>query len=292
MSGIVGTSITATGTGFKANTTITIKYDTVQAGTATTDSQGNFTATIPAPASSTGKHQVSITDQVSTLIHSFTITPDLNVNQTSGVVGTEIKINGTGFAANHTVTVKYDNNQITTATTDAKGTFAATFLIPASEGGNHQITISDGINPIITSPFTMDSTAPAVPVLISPHSITKASSLPLLDWQNVTDPSGVTYTLQISRDASFNLLVLEKEGLKTSEYQLTSQETLISVSKDQPYYWRVKAIDGANNESEWSSSFTFYVGTVIPTQIYFAAVGVLVVIVGGVSFLIERTRKH
>jgi hypothetical protein len=50
------------------------------------------------------------------------------------------------------------------------------------------------------------------------------------------------------------------------------------------------AIDGANNQSTWSAPFTFYVGTVLAIWIYYAAAGILILIVGVISFLLERRR--
>jgi hypothetical protein len=125
-------------------------------------------------------------------------------------------------------------------------------------GGNHRFTFTDGTN-IITLDFSMDSTAPPTPSLLSPASSSKASATPTLKWQNVSDPSGVTYSLEISTDSAFSIPELQKDGLKQSEYTLTSQEILGNVSKDAPYYWRVKAIDGADNQSDWSTPSTFNV---------------------------------
>ena len=187
--------------------------------------------------------------------------------------------------------MKYDVNQVATTTSDKNGTFTVTFPIPASAGGNHQLTFTDGTNKI-TSDFSMDSTSPLTPTLLSPISSSQASQTPTLKWQNVTDPSGISYSLEIAKDNTFNILVLQKDGLKQSEYTLINQEVLASVSKDTPYYWRVKAIDGANNQSEWSTPFTFYVGTVLPTSIFaFILVGICI-IVGVIAFLAEWLRRR
>ncbi|GAH79878.1 unnamed protein product, partial [marine sediment metagenome] len=37
-------------------------------------------------------------------------------------------------------------------------------------------------------------------------------------------------------------------------------EKLDPTKKEEPYYWRVKAIDSASNESQWSAPGSFYVG--------------------------------
>ena len=71
----------------------------------------------------------------------------------------------------------------------------------------------------------------------------------------------MTYTLEVAQDSDFNHLVIYKEGLDTSEYQLTKMEELIPTTGNppSPYYWRVRAADGAQNQSGWSIINTFYV---------------------------------
>jgi len=66
--------------------------------------------------------------------------------------------------------------------------------------------------------------------------------------------------LQIATDEDFTpaSIVLEKEGLTDSKYTITEQEKLEATKKEAPYYWRVKAIDGISNESQWSDSESFY----------------------------------
>ena len=73
---------------------------------------------------------------------------------------------------------------------------------------------------------------------------------------------------------------------------LTNQEVLASVSKDTPYYWRVKAIDGANNQSDWSAPFTFYVGTVLKPSNYALILVGICIVVGVIAFLAEWLRRR
>ena len=105
------------------------------------------------------------------------------------------------------------------------------------------------------------------------------------------DPSGVTYTLQIATDDSFNTLLLEKQGLTQSHYTLAGEESLQQTDSNAPYYWRVKAVDGAENESAWSNPQTLYVRFVPQWAIYIIIAGVSV----SISILISRkvfSKKH
>lgn len=80
------------------------------------------------------------------------------------------------------------------------------------------------------------------------------------EWEDVTDDSlPVTYTLQIAKDEAFTSMVLEKTGLTKSEYTIPEAGKLAAVKKEAPYYWRVRAVDGASNVGEWTGVGTFYV---------------------------------
>ncbi len=85
----------------------------------------------------------------------------------------------------------------------------------------------------------------------------------------LTDPSGVTYTLQIASDASFTSanstsLVLERGKLTATEYTLTPEEKLEPTKKGAPYYWGVRAIDNASNIGGWSTVQEFHIGFSLP----------------------------
>lgn len=103
----------------------------------------------------------------------------------------------------------------------------------------------------------------------------------------MSDPGGVTYTLQVAQDSGFNYIVVYKEGLVTSEYQLTEMEKLSPTTGNppSPYYWRVRAEDDVQNQSDWSIINAFYVRGFLPLQGWLlytiiAIVGVLLVVIG------------
>jgi hypothetical protein len=179
-----------------------------------------------------------------------------------GHVGMELIVDGTSFIANTPVTITYGNGKaitVATATPDADGNFSATFIIPPSVAGSHTVTAIDGTN-TVTSVFTMESETPPMPTPLLPEVATTTEAKAYFDWTDVEDLSGVTYTLQITSDKDFTTIVLEKKSLTNSEYTITEGEKLKPTEKEAPYYWRVKAIDSAFNESEWTPSGLFYVG--------------------------------
>jgi len=109
----------------------------------------------------------------------------------------------------------------------------------------------------------MESTPPPVPEPILPETDVKAATPVHFTWEEVTDKSlPVIYTLQVAVDDDFTIasIIREKKGLIDPEYTLTEAEKLEPRKKETPYYWRVKAIDSASNESAWSTPTSFYTG--------------------------------
>jgi hypothetical protein len=173
----------------------------------------------------------------------------------------EVNIAGTGFTPNAMVTVIYNTSPVTVTTTESNafGSFSATFKVPESKAGEHIITASDNIHTLGVT-FFMESTPPAIPALLLPLK-TKLQQPFRFDWEDVVDPSGAIYTLQIAKDESFTDITLEKVGLTQSEYTLAGQEELDLIQKEEPYWWRVRAIDRASNIGDWSAVKSFTVGS-------------------------------
>jgi hypothetical protein len=87
--------------------------------------------------------------------------------------------------------------------------------------------------------------------------------------------------------------VLEREGLQHSEYTVAKGEELESTGK-KAYYWRVKAVDGASNESEWAPPGLFYVGfspTSMPGWVWYIFYGLGVLLLVIVGFWVWRWRR-
>jgi len=297
--GAPGTIVTVTGTGFGASMPITIKYNgapvTTNPTAISTDAIGSFSASFSVPTCTAATYQVEASDGTYSDSAEFTVEIALSLSPTSGNVGTEITTSGSGFAASGTVTVSYDDTQVATSSITADGAFSVTFTAPSSTGGSHIITATDGTN-TVTSTFTMESTPPPIPSPLLPIMGGKESSKAHFDWADVTDPSQpVTYTLQIASDANFTTMVLEKTGLTASEYTITKEEKLESTSEEAPYYWRVRAIDGASNASGWTGAGTFHVGAVFeltgPILYTLMGLGALLLLFLGIWIGLRMSRK-
>jgi hypothetical protein len=100
----------------------------------------------------------------------------------------------------------------------------------------------------------------------------------------VTSHNGdVNYTLQIAQAPDFSTILISKKGLTDESYQLTAEEQLDTSGRNKPYYWRVKAVDAALNEINWSTASTFTIGFTMPSWVWYMiyAVAGLLIFIGG-----------
>jgi hypothetical protein len=272
--GAAGDIITVTGTGFAVNKGISFTYNsapmTTDPSNVASDANGSFSCQFAVPPSVAGGIVLSASDGTNVANRTFTAIAMASVGKVTtetdpGSVGMEMTINGAGFSPGATVTVIFESTPVSvaTVTSDANGSFSVTFKTPAVPAGNHTIKATDGITTMEFA-FFMDSTAPAAPILLNPIEQAKPKQPVPFTWNPVEDPSGVTYTLQISQDPLFGTLLLEKSGLTAATYSPTALEKLKSAGSKTPYYWRVQATDLAGNVGLWSSTNTFTIGFIWP----------------------------
>jgi hypothetical protein len=215
----------------------------------------------------------------------FNVTPTVSISQASGHVGMKLDITGSGFVPVSTLTISYGGTDIggVIANTDPSGSFNLSINAPKSKAGAHAIKVSDGRGNESQATFTMENTSPRIPNPLLPKNNARTGlfggARPTLKWADAPDPSGVTYTLQMDTSDRFSNLVLEKAGLTTPSYTLDETEALPRGG----YYWRVKAVDGASNESAWSTS-VFLKSGLMPLGAFIGIVGVAAVFAGSTAF--------
>jgi len=299
-SGATGSSVTVTGSGFGASETgITVTYDgTPVAQNITANSQGGWSATFEVPASTSGSHSIgaygSLTQTASATEVGFNIGTAISVSPDYGYVGETVDVTGSGFAANAPFTLSYENEEIAAQgeTIDSSGSFSESITIPQSVHGPHTIMVKDDQNNNSKVTFTIQSTAPAIPRLLSPGDGTRIGVLggikPTMKWTGVTDPSGVTYSLEVDTTSDFSQPILQQTDIPGTSYTLTSAQALPKGE----YYWRVEAVDGASNESGWSQPWLLKSGLMAPWTL--AIIIILVVAAVGTMayFLVVRLRRR
>lgn len=113
--------------------------------------------------------------------------------------------------------------------------------------------------------LTIDMVAPAVPTHVSPEDgvVTTTADQTSIDWTDVSDPSGVTYIYQSSTSSDKN----SDGSFVTPAYTstaLTASEIPTPGTPEGVYYWHVKAVDGAGNESAWTTPWMIIVDNTAP----------------------------
>ncbi|TRZ93314.1 MAG: hypothetical protein D4R82_05280 [Dehalococcoidia bacterium] len=285
-SGEAGTRVTIAGTGFGSRTAVGIWFHNTQVAIATTNAAGSFTLSFKVPSLNAGLYDVDAEGENNVAKAKFTVVVPpaqpapapapapapsapqaiISISAKEGYVGQGLASSGAGFKAGGLIAIEYDGQTVATTKADSNGLFAAGFVIPVSKHGQHTINAGDGINAVEVK-FTVESTPPPIPTLLSPQPGDKLQAPITFYWADVTDESiPVTYELQIATGKEFarDSIIIEGKGLSETEYTITKSDQSKLVRTKAPYYWRVRAIDAASNEGNWSSQGLFYVPATFP----------------------------
>ncbi len=179
VSGNVGTLLTFSGSSYAPSSPMTVSWNQGTACTATTSGTGAFTCTYTIPAAPTGAQIFTGVDGNSgSASASFTVTPQLTVNPTSGPSGTLVTFTLTGFDANECsgygcpgqVHITWQSGALTacSANTNGQGSGSCTATIPqGTSPAAYTFTATDTSTHTATTTFTVSYT----PVLtVSPVS--------------------------------------------------------------------------------------------------------------------------
>lgn len=310
--GPVGSEFTVNGSGFgfrESNIQILFNGDAIKTGI-TADEDGVFEASVTVPEASMGDHEVGAkgndTREGDVRKRIFEVEPSLSIEPLEGHVGTEIEVSAYGLPADTAVTVTYAGETKGTGTTDDDGTLAPLTFAATHPQSTHtpEQTVTVTFNDTtITRVFEMDSTPPPTPAPRAPEPGERIGTIgkqtPTLAWSVVEDPSGVTYSLQISTTPDFSQVLISKSGLVAQSSNVTvspagtEMRYTLAETEELPYgtyYWRVKATDGAMNESNWSASSSFKVGLLPMWALIVIAVLAVILIAALVYVLIIRDR--
>ena len=145
-SGKVGTLVDVIGSGFRDNRTVNVYFDNILVVTTYSNTNGSFSATFGTIASTGGTHTISANDGAYTASSNFMVLPSVTLSQTSGTMGTQVDITGTGFSAGRTLVIRLGTTQVKSTTTDANGSFSDKFTVPQLEAGNYNLNAGDGVN--------------------------------------------------------------------------------------------------------------------------------------------------
>jgi YVTN family beta-propeller protein len=158
--GPIGSVVSASGTLFLANSTITFTVAGVSVASAcSSDAAGDFpgssgtACTFTVPAGPNGPETVAATDGVNTANSTFVVKPGLTLSSSSGPVGSVVSTTGTNFAPSATISFTFAGATVISAcSTDSTGDFpgtsgtACSFTVPAVPKGSATVSATDGSN--------------------------------------------------------------------------------------------------------------------------------------------------
>ena len=300
-SGYVDDNINITGSGFASNEgdiKITFDGEVMESGLVA-DDNGYWATSLIIPAGVNGDHiidaygAITISADVSDAI--LNILPQVVLSPKSGDVGENVKVRGTGFSKEEDYTISYEGEFVVTGRiTDSKGSFATSFEAPEGKSGECNVTATDSEDVTASAIFSVETNPPDLPYIASPKDGGRVGFIGdtkvTFDWTDVADPSGVYYALQISSQSNFAILLISHADLTASEYTLTEAESLAYGE----YYWRVQAIDGAGNASDWTAPALIKAGymTVQTFIIALAVIIGIIVLASVVPGLLRRRSKR
>ncbi len=293
-SGYGSIRISVTGSGFLSKGTVTVYFGNEPIQNVPASADGSFELSFNAPAKIAGTYTIKVTDGTNTRELAFVVTTTASLSPATspaspGFVGQRVTIGGVGFVPDKDVVVNYDGKLVAAGKVNSDSNFSITFNAPTSAGGEHTLTVSDGIN-VVPLKYYMDTTAPPPPSLIAPAVGDNQRARAVLKWSAVSDPSGVTYEVQIATDPNFDRssIVLDESGLSSAEYQVPAGQELKPAKNTAPYFWRVNAKDGASNVSTWSDTSYFTVNEPTPGWVPWMFVGLGAVIIVLFGFWLGR----
>jgi hypothetical protein len=304
-SGSPGQNLTMTGNGFAADDRyikILVAGEETQTEIIRADDNGYWQGNFEVPEMPIGTYSVTaggdFTPEGDITPLSFEIKPGIALSPDEGHVGTDLTISGYGFPINEDVNIMYDGSLIETAETDDNGSFNnVSFVVPESQHGERQVTAGDAAGNNATAIFTMESVPPGTPELVSPSDGSRVGFIgrlvrPTFGWSEVSDESGVYYSLQIAASANVTTTgefvnpIVSVAGIVGTNYTVT--EALPHGT----YYWIVQAVDGAGNAGNWTAARSFHVGF-LPLWAFIVIIVAIVAVIGTlVYFFIIRKRIY
>ena len=194
---VPGQEVTIQGSGFGNGKTITeLTFgagDNVYEGTNApaepqSDSNGNITITVNVPMDvNAGSREVKVKSEENRIgTASLTVPkPTLTVTPTEGLRGTPVTLTGSGFTANDSLQIKYDNKSgattnaqvVTSATVNSTGNFTKVFDVPrfATIGDTSKITVSSQLNEDHFEDVTVDHKTPKPVITLSTETAAAGS---------------------------------------------------------------------------------------------------------------------
>ncbi len=156
-SGFVGTSVSASGTGFDASGAYNVSWSgespPLCQGSAAGD--GTFSCSFYVPVTVGGTHEIVAAGPQHDAFANFTVGASLTLSPGTGTVGSTVTAAGTGFAASAAFGVNTSSGvPLCAGTSGSTGEISCAFVVPAAAGGSFAIAASQGSSEA-TADFTI-----------------------------------------------------------------------------------------------------------------------------------------
>jgi hypothetical protein len=255
LSGPVGTVTLLQVQGMAANALTTVEWGGVSTGSSQrTNVLGSALIPFTIPAATAGPHTLTAVDAAggTTNVRSFTVVPSIVPTTLAAYEGTNVSVQGYGFAGASPVVLMWDGAPVagTSVMSSAVGSAALTFPVPFAPGAGTLSASDASFDNASALPFTV--WALAVPVPVSPlGGVVENSSGVSLIWRGI--PSGnVTYNVELSTSPTFG---------SGSQWWLGVAGTSVAVGPlaDGTWYWRVEGVSASGGSAGWSAAEMFQV---------------------------------
>jgi hypothetical protein len=294
---IVGSSLTIKGTGFPSEEEGTVVMDGLLPGMEfKANDLGSFTVDMTIPETIAGNHKLVANAPrlfADTALTSFDVKPQITLYPENPEVGADVTISGNGFASSSPVSITYDAVQLADKpTTDEKGKFSFTFKVTEGSNDKHEIMATDKAGNTARYGMPLEITPPPKPAILAPKDPQQTfgligAEIVAFSWTPVSDPSGVTYIVEVAENLDFFPL---KPGMRKTGLSETTWSVEVPPGT---YFWRVRAIDGAGNEGEWAVSPHFFkVGIISLWYLIGGGAVILIIFILLVSAFIKRLKDY
>ncbi len=249
--GTVGSSASISAQGFMPGGSLTVtvggKSAVVTSG-GTVGSNGSSTVSFTIPALAHGSQSVLVSDGTNSATSPtpFTVTQQItlsggSVSAANGYVGDTVTITGTGFAGSSNIGTHTYNGSVVTLNptipqTDGSGSFTATFVVPASPAGSHNVSVTDSSSNTASTAFTVNAQILAL----------SSTSGPVGTTVTVTG-NGFAASATTLKDNFGGSGLVTMSGTTSSSGVLTNASFIVPTDPDVALGYSVLVSDGTNS---------------------------------------------
>jgi hypothetical protein len=159
--GVVGTTVTISGTGFLASQEVVFIYTdhtTIELGSVTATPTGECTHVFTVPESTGKAHKVIGTDEAGNTAEAiFNVIPSVVLDPVAGAIGDTINVTGSGFGYKSRVTIDFDREMVTTTTSDSDGNIDTSLEVPDMPLETYEVDLTDLEGNTVTVMFTINA---------------------------------------------------------------------------------------------------------------------------------------